>query len=301
MTDDEVVVHKYHKIRLLGSPETVHIFDNPEDDIVIEEKIDGSNLRVYMNGDTKIFGSRRVLFKTDDKIDPQMREAVSFLKKKLPATVSYPVVVYGEAKTHRRLKYDYDRMPPFQLFDIYSVELEWYMPLEYIQAKSEEWGIPMVPVVDVVKAGELRKRYIDDDIVPVSAYGDIKAEGVVLKNYKRQIFAKYVRSDLAESKKNRSKPEDNLDNQATLVFIGRHVTKERIEKAIYRLVDDGNPLAMQLMKELPQEVLIDLYEETDLKELKDVNMRLLKKSIAQRCVKVLKEMILSQALRAEGV
>ena len=48
----------YNKIKIVGDFDNKGIFDNPEDEIVIEEKIDGANFRFMIKGDDIIFGSR---------------------------------------------------------------------------------------------------------------------------------------------------------------------------------------------------------------------------------------------------
>ena len=37
--------HKYHKIKLLGNEDNQGILSDPDDDIIIEEKMDGGNFR----------------------------------------------------------------------------------------------------------------------------------------------------------------------------------------------------------------------------------------------------------------
>jgi len=49
---------KYLKIKIAGHEDNKRIFSDPEDDIVVEEKIDGGNFRFYINKGNIIFGSR---------------------------------------------------------------------------------------------------------------------------------------------------------------------------------------------------------------------------------------------------
>ena len=49
---------QYNKIYTLGYKDNKDIFVDPNDEIVIEEKIDGANMRFYVGEDGKlIFGS----------------------------------------------------------------------------------------------------------------------------------------------------------------------------------------------------------------------------------------------------
>ncbi len=45
---------KYKKIRQLGHEENKHIFLDPDDEIVIEEKVDGANFRFMVSEDGKL-------------------------------------------------------------------------------------------------------------------------------------------------------------------------------------------------------------------------------------------------------
>ena len=50
---------KYSKIKQIGHTDNVDIFKSPKDEIIIQEKVDGSNIRFYITKEGKIiFGSR---------------------------------------------------------------------------------------------------------------------------------------------------------------------------------------------------------------------------------------------------
>ena len=56
---DNIIFHKYPKIRSLGHEDIKDIFENNQHDIIIEEKIDGGNFRFMINNNNEIiFGSR---------------------------------------------------------------------------------------------------------------------------------------------------------------------------------------------------------------------------------------------------
>jgi hypothetical protein len=52
------IFRAYHKIKRLGDEENKEIFSNPDEEIVIEEKMDGANFRFMFKKGKIIFGSR---------------------------------------------------------------------------------------------------------------------------------------------------------------------------------------------------------------------------------------------------
>lgn len=63
---ERMTFSKYVKIKQLGDEENENIFAEPEDEIVIQEKIDGANFRFMIKDGKIIFGSRtRELIEND--------------------------------------------------------------------------------------------------------------------------------------------------------------------------------------------------------------------------------------------
>ena len=53
-----MIFHKYRKIHTLGNKENVSILDCADDEIIVEEKIDGANFRAAFSNGILRYGSR---------------------------------------------------------------------------------------------------------------------------------------------------------------------------------------------------------------------------------------------------
>ncbi|MFW5794701.1 MAG: RNA ligase family protein [Bacillota bacterium] len=303
---------KYHKVKRLGGDENKLIFSDHNDEIVIQEKIDGGNFRFYIQDDKVIFGSRtRELDETQEHVK-NFRRCIEFVRSKLKGkdlSDYNGLIFYGECCVKHTISYDWDKIPPFLGFDIKGIiSLSWekdkkygYLPYDVTKEYFEELDLPMVPTIKVCKASEIDVP-ITDDSVPISEYAlessqDKKAEGIVFKNYDKQIFAKYVRDAFKEknSKVFGGSPKYNkVDDTNNAEFIFKYVTNYRIEKIILKKLDDGNSLTMELMGELIRDVYLDVIEE-EWREILTSNWKLdfkkLRRICAPRVRAVLEQMI----------
>lgn len=303
---------KYHKIKRLGDDENKDIFLNPDDEIVIEEKVDGANIRILIKDGKLIFGSRTQQLTSDEgediKIEKNFRRCIEFVRetlKDIDLKHFNNLILIGECMVRHTLSYDWDKMPPFLGFDIYNLETNEYVGYDGIVELFHLLRLPIVPLFKRCKASEITE--INDDFVPISQYAprenpNQKAEGLVFKNYKRQIFAKYVRSEFKEKnaemfgKKSKGKSDDNNEE---IVF--KYCTNARIEKCIFKLIDMGENLEIKLMSKLPTIVYNDMMEEewkeiTNPKKRNKIDFYNLNKLITKRCLSVLEQVITNNNL-----
>jgi hypothetical protein len=158
--------------------------------------------------------------------------------------------------------------------------------------------LPVVPHIKICKASELLKW--DDNIVPQSQYYDGQAEGLVFKNYDKQLMAKWVVTKFKEDNKKvfgGSKRKAKNDNE---MLIAIYCTNRRIDKCILALINEGHKLDMPLMHHLPKKVYSDIMEE-HWREVCfshwSVNFKDILKLISQRCLAVLKNAIANNAIQ----
>jgi len=294
---------KYHKIHQLGHEDNVEIFHDVDDDIYIEEKVDGGNFRVMLRDGIITLGTRTQQVGTihDEGVGKQWNRTFQFLKETLSgAVLPEAYIFYGEAMVRHSINYDWDRTPPFLGFDVGLVrddENRDFLPYDEKKRLFEELGLPMVPLIEVVKAGKIQK--ITDDDLPQSAFYDGPVEGLVYKNYSKGIFAKYVSDKFKEVNRETfgggKKHQENDDGK----IVAQYCTNARIEKQIFQLLDKGEKLEMQLMTKLPRAVTKDMWDE-NWQEITTshfkVDFHRIRKLIAGRCGKVLQQMITNQAL-----
>ena len=289
---------KYFKIKQLGHKDNLLIFANGHDDIVLEEKIDGSNFRFMIKDKKLILGSRTQELNENRQEEKNWKRCCDFIKKTVKPYKKYEgLIFYGELCRRHTVGYDFEKMPPFLGFDIYDVKNKKF--LDYTLAKDifMHMGIDFVPIIKVVKAGEVA-AFTDDD-VPKSMYYEGKAEGVVLKNYSAQIFAKHVREEFKEDNKKAFGGTPKYEETDSGLLMARYCTNARIEKIVYKLEQDGHCIQMEMMKLLPKLVYEDIIEEEWRSMLfghYKIDCRKMKRIVCKRCAAVLKQMMTNCAL-----
>jgi len=295
---------KYPKIKLIGDEENKDMLLDGEDEIVIEEKMDGANTRFLIVDGKVIVGSRNVQI-TSDKGELQnerWRRAYDFVMEKLRKVNlrKYDrLMLVGETMVRHSIDYMWDKIPPILMFDVYDLEGGRFLDYDNKCRIFQELNLPTVPLVNIIQAKYLRAIKIDDNFVPKSKWMNGKAEGVVFKNYRKQIFAKYVLSEFREVNKMAFGGSKKYAKNDTEKVLYQYCTNARIEKKIFELIDEGNKLDMKLMKFLPKRVWDDIVEEEGRNILNSsyvIDLKKLRKLIAKRCVEVLKQMIINNTL-----
>lgn len=300
---------KYRKIYVIGHDENKEIFANPEDEIVIEEKIDGGNFRFMISEGKVIFGSHTQELKEDTANLKFFQMGIDWVRERIKDKDLTPynnLICYGEYCVKHTINYDWDKIPRFLGFDIKNSV--GYVNYPDVKQVYETMGLDFVPVINVCKAKEITK--IDDSIVPLQKYPlasaqDQYAEGVVFKNYSKQIMAKYVRDKFKERNAEAfgGNPKYNkVDDTDNAEFVFKYCTNARIDKMIFKLIAEGNKLDMPLMGLLPKRINLDIWEE-NWQEIRDSNWKLdiaeLRRLIPKRCAAVLKQVITNNALGAK--
>jgi len=306
---------KYKKIYALGHDENKDIFTDPNDMIVIQEKIDGGNFRFMIHNGNIIFGSRTQQLTGDDGTDTNIAKGftrcVNYVRERLSdkdLSVLEGYIFYGECCIKHTINYDWDKIPPFLGFDIYSLTLDKFYNYEQTKMLYEALTLPMVPLIKIVLAGEITT--ITDDMVPKSVYAlesnkDTQAEGIVFKNYSKQIMGKYVRNAFKERNAEAfgGNPKYNkagMFDDADIVF--KYCTNPRIDKTIFKLVDEGHSLDMTMTGTLIKRVIKDIYEEewSDiLNSNYKIDLKNVRTLIAKRCCVVLQQVMTNNSLNSK--
>lgn len=290
--------HKYQKIKMIGHKDNKGIFTDPNDDIVIQEKIDGANFRfMYVRGKF-IFGSHNLELIHTPEDNKSWGRCIGYIKrlfKKRNGLNKY--IFYGECCIQHSTPYDYITMPPFLGFDIYDLDKQEYIYWKDAKQLFEELGLHFVPVLQEIKAKDIQKW--EDKDVPQSKYGNIQAEGVVFKNHTKQIYAKYVTQKHKEECTKVFGGSKKWATNDTDKMVATYCTNPRIEKKIFELIYEEHELEMELMKYLPNRVFEDIVEE-HYKDILCKNYKIdvgqFRKAVAKRCLSVLKQSIVNSTL-----
>jgi hypothetical protein len=161
----------------------------------------------------------------------------------------------------------------------------------------ENRGIPVVPTwsVSVDTPHNELMELVNKLAHEPSSFGTtgVIREGVVVKNYDNQIFAKYVREAFKEENRKvfgSSSMTPKMDDTDKIMF--QYCTTSRIQKFIQKLKDeDGYEIEMRMMERLPSLVADDIMEENILeisKKYKGIDFKTMRKLTAHYCVQYLK-------------
>lgn len=243
--------YKYPSIERLDK--AVHLF-TPETDIIVQEKLDGSNFGFYYKNGDIIFQSRNnCLGENPDKmfqpaID-SVRLGLDVAFDKLENYQDY--VFYGEALGNGKIKYD--TPTKFVLYDVYNREIDEWLTDEKVTDLAYRLGFA---TVHVIYAGKWQGFDHIKSLLGKSYYGDAQAEGVVVKAYYLQgtytdketgdvgtytipyYMGKLVTAEYQEFNKTKT-AIDEVDDPLS-VIAQQFVTQARIDKAIARLIEQGN-------------------------------------------------------------
>ena len=306
-------IKKYDKIQRFGKDEVIELLSNPEDVIYIQEKMDGANFRFYINNNgVPIFGSRTQQLTSNEGEDTNIAKnftlCVQHVRNKLKdkdLSDYNGYIFYGECMVKHTLQYDWDNIPRFLGFDIYDTVNGIYLEYPQVEEIYNNLSLDIVPLIDIVYAKDIIS--VSDKLVPVTKYPPLSnpkqlAEGIVFKNYNKQIIAKYVRDAFKEDNANTfgGKPKYNEDDTINSELVFKFCTNARIEKMIFKLIDNGNNLEMKLMQQLPKLVYSDIMEEEwryICFSKKKVDFGNLNKLIIKRCLYVLNQVITNNGLQ----
>lgn len=292
---------KYPKIKILGDRDNAGILTTPGT-VLVEEKVDGANFGFYTSDGIIYFCSHNQNLTDSEQIKltglpSQWRaiEPVLNAFNETPEAFADNIYTYGESLQHHRMKYD--DVPGFIGFDVLDLNTNTFAHWSWAKNIVESMGLEFINVIEELN--------VPDDISHTpegieylktlykkSAYKDGGAEGIVLKRYDTQQFAKIVDDVFKE----RIEPKEKVDATKEISIADMYATPARIEKIIYGQRDDGVEMNMSLMKTLFILVVDDILEEEGgyiADTLGDFDRRILGRIVAKRCVPVLKRIIMA--------
>lgn len=299
---------KYPKIRRLGHHENKGIITTGNI-VAVQEKIDGANFRFMLKNEQLVFGSKKCFLRLEETktYNKQFQRCIDYIKNNINIfslkmiSVKYGTLIFfGENCVKHTINYDWDRIPPFLGFDIYSTRRGLFLSYSDVYSLYKQLNLPIVPLLTITNEKEKVQSYIKNIEELKSEYYDGFAEGIVIKNFKKQLFAKVKRKDFAERSRETFGNSKKFAKDDSEKFIAMYCTNARIEKMIFTYVDLGKKLEMKLMELLPKQVYKDIFTE----EYMDIafsnwvlDLRKIRKKIAHRCAIVLNNVIINNELR----
>jgi hypothetical protein len=290
---------KYQDVERIGTPENASIFDHPDDEIVIEEKVDGGNGCFWLeDGKLHVASRNRDLTHENDEktFSAQRRWLEEQLLKTGLGNIDPNLRYYVEWMAKHTINYGKE-IPQAIGLDIMPIEGAFGREPLFLGRKAKEEafarvGIPCVQLKGIYKVKDLNEE-LYKTLTEKSAYYEGKPEGIVLKNYGRtnvwgrQMYAKIVLDEFKET--NRAVfGAVKKDTSDTVKIVETFCTIPRIRKRILSLMQEGNlPLSRNLMKFLPIAVCKDIFkEETDdlMRNYSDISLGTMKQFVAKKCL-----------------
>ena len=225
----EIKQKKYDSILRNGHPNLENAF-LPNDCVVVMEKLDGANasFMVDKNGNLKAFSRNTELDENEG-----LRGFYEWVHANInPLHLSRNYVYFGEWLVKHKLRYG-ENENQFYLFDIYNIEKSRYESLEEMIKENRYLNIPMAPIFYI---GPYRSSEFIGQFVGKSTLGE-QGEGIVVKKYyDDQFFMKIVAEKFIEVKPQK---DSVPSNEIEATYIKNNLTKARVEKELYKMVDEG--------------------------------------------------------------
>lgn len=261
---------------------------NVGEDIVIQEKIDGSNASIRYDeesGTLKAF-SRRLELNADNTLNGFWDYVQTLNLDTFKEILGSRYIVFGEwMGAKHAIKYPENVYGKFWMFDVWDTQTEQYLPYEetrsfydkLIACGNEDNKFNFVPVFYIGKFESWEKT---SELVGRTEVGaEPTGEGIVIKrqncldskSLRLPFYVKIVSEQFSEVHKSRKQkaidPEAIAKKEANLALAATIVTPQRVQKMIYKFIEDGL---------LPQD-----WDEHNLKDIS----KILPNAIYKDCVK----------------
>ena len=319
---------KYPKLRYPGDEETKGLL--AEGTLYVQEKLDGGNGRFTLESNIEeeyhtderdlVFGSRNVIYKNPKDETNQFADPMEYVRENVDLSLlrwyddSYGgLVFFGEYMEPHTIKdYHWGKWQgTFIGFDVWSIGSQEFLDPRQAIDIIEDIGLPTSPIIETVtvEQWEQGKTSLHDDgewpednsWCPESNFGNVRAEGVTLKNPTTQTYAKLVREDFKEkNNKTFGKPKAHQESGAEKLSY-QYIPNARIRKAAHRLVDEGewDSFQMEMMEDLPEAAIRDMAEEEGgnifMYENWEIDTGEFRSITSSRCAEVLRKMIRERA------
>lgn len=264
------------------------------DPIVIQEKLDGAN------GSFKLEAGQIVAFSRNERLTAEnhLQGFYDWTQTLDASLLRADVVYFGEWLTKHKINYG-ELTKQFFLFDLYDVEQEKYLHVAEVKQEAERLGLRLIPVF---YEGEYQSIEHLESFIGQTALGAKTGEGIVVKNvayqdvYGKQLFIKLVIDAFKEVQRVK-KPKDPNFQSSEIEAVKSVLTKARVEKWIYKLVDEGRlhaDFGMQdmalLLKQLGQRIVEDVVQEEG-DQLASFDLKDVRKIIGKQLPLLIKEVI----------
>ena len=212
-----------------------HLWEIPElldRDVEVYEKLDGGNAQIRKYKERVLAGNRSKFLTDRNKRFPWFQV---FLKWALGNYCFYNLseneIIFGEWLSKHTLDYFPEKMNRFYFIDLFDMNSQRFMPYQSAVRRLEELEIEEVEFLSLLFKGRTNMNHLEQ-LVRRSDYREGRAEGLVIKDYNSQRFAKLWASSLDRKKRTLS---DKDVNRVVMSMIesGVKITPEKIVEEIF--------------------------------------------------------------------
>jgi hypothetical protein len=259
-----MIPSSFPKIMQLGLKPVQSIF---QDEVEITEKLDGSQFACgLVDGELKFRSKGCEIF--DGQVQDLFIPVVEYIKS-IKHLLHNNVFLYGETfkkPKHNTLCYDTIPTHHFALFGVYDLTMDHWYGYEGIISIARAIDIDVVPLLFKGKIASdcTIKNVLEEFLDRTSYLGGAKVEGVVIKNYSRQMCiakdiytpfmaAKYVSESFKEVHRGRWNSEERPSGKWES-FCATYNSTARWDKAVIHLQERG------LLTDSPKDIGLLLRE-----------------------------------------
>ena len=232
------------------------------DRIIIQEKIDGSNVSFQYDSETdslKCF-SRNHMLSALNSLRGYYYWVQKLDKELIKAVLGDKLRMFGEWLVPHTLKYPDECYNTMYCFDVFDTENQCYLPQNKVKSFVEQLGLNYVPVF---YEGEFTAWEDYMYLVGKTEMGGEIGEGIVVKNQTEitedVVYTKIVHENFHEVHKQGStkanlcpqSDEEKHELMRLTELAETIVTPARVEKILYKLVDEGIIPENFSMKNIP--------------------------------------------------
>ncbi|WEG18607.1 RNA ligase family protein [Alkalihalophilus pseudofirmus] len=285
-------MRKYQSITRHGKSGT-HLTIETNDEIIIQEKLDGANASF------KLEDGKVVAFSRNTKLDMSngLRGFYQWTQTLDPSKLLEGVVYFGEWLVKHKLSYG-ENENQFYLFDIFNENIEEYVSFQMVEDESERLGLNLIPIFykGVTLPFEEIEKYAGKSML-----GDV-GEGVVVKNYNyrdkynNQVFTKIVTKEFQEKAGVKNPKVATANKDSFDQFLDTYMTKPRVEKILHKMVDEQileEDYAIEDMGLILKNAGSRVYDDL-IKEELDSLLKQLRAKVGKRLPVVIKEILVEQ-------
>jgi hypothetical protein len=217
-------MERYQKVLQLGDP---HLDGILEGNIVVEEKLDGSQFRINITAKGEmLFGSKAVSYTDGTPAEKMFNKPIAISEEQFkelakPSAFEYHIFAeYLSSKHHNTLIYAREPQNNIVIFDV-KIELpdmkSSWMNYEDKKAFAKKYGFEVPQLIYKGDGRKLTKDKINELLETTSMLGGQKVEGIVIKHYDKYydilrfpqfaalanswMVGKYVREEFTELNK----------------------------------------------------------------------------------------------------